>query len=224
MKEQFVPYELALKLKKLGFDEECFGAWKDNKKTPMKGYFENQIISSLDNAILAPLWQQAFDWFDTFNMYSEINRIPIGSDEWEYGFTIDYLPVEGKNFKRRSGCFKTFYSFTENGSTYMGAWKACLEKLIEILTVKKFLMMSIKMTDIELDLIRKWRIFQNKIEQFENTANIQLFEEIFSSHSEANRLIENFKYECRGSFLKFESYLDSHQKNLLLTFICQKYE
>lgn len=62
MEKQFVSYELALKLKELGFDEECFGAWKNNKETPMKGYFENQIMSSLDNAILAPLWQQAFDW------------------------------------------------------------------------------------------------------------------------------------------------------------------
>ena len=27
MKEQFIPYELALELKELGFNEECFGTW-----------------------------------------------------------------------------------------------------------------------------------------------------------------------------------------------------
>ena len=33
MKKQFVTYEIALKLKKLGFDEECFGYY-----TPMKDW------------------------------------------------------------------------------------------------------------------------------------------------------------------------------------------
>ena len=40
MKEQFVPYEQALKLKELGFDEECFT------------YFKNGIIDLDDEGIL----------------------------------------------------------------------------------------------------------------------------------------------------------------------------
>jgi hypothetical protein len=31
MEKEFVPYELALKLKKLGFDEPCFGLYEHGK-------------------------------------------------------------------------------------------------------------------------------------------------------------------------------------------------
>ena len=69
MKEQFVTYEIALKLKELGFDEECFGAFI----TKDRGYlivnttteFEFGIrLHQTENSTLAPLWQQAIDWFD----------------------------------------------------------------------------------------------------------------------------------------------------------------
>jgi hypothetical protein len=65
MKQEFVPYELAVKLKQLGFDEECFG------------YYHNlgskQLVISLRNLkednnseiqyFLAPTYSQAFRWF-----------------------------------------------------------------------------------------------------------------------------------------------------------------
>ena len=37
MKEQFVTYEIALKLKKLGFDEKCFGYYRPMKEWMMEG-------------------------------------------------------------------------------------------------------------------------------------------------------------------------------------------
>jgi len=69
MKEQFVTYEIAKKLKELGFDEPCFGYYVglgDNKDDPFKlveikcekGQFEHLA----DNVFPAPLWQQAIDW------------------------------------------------------------------------------------------------------------------------------------------------------------------
>ena len=64
MKKQFATYEIALKLKELGFNEECFGYYHINEGYT-KGYAfcysENTRTS--DCSVLAPLWQQVIDWF-----------------------------------------------------------------------------------------------------------------------------------------------------------------
>ena len=55
MKNQFVPYELAVKLKELGFDEECFGSWTDDGLF-CHGYSRYNMLKHC----VSPLWQQAF--------------------------------------------------------------------------------------------------------------------------------------------------------------------
>lgn len=76
MLEQFIPYEQALKLKELGFDEECLGYYnRDNLNSPELIYNPNHLKDSEDfntnnqkdceiyaGGILAPLWQQAFNF------------------------------------------------------------------------------------------------------------------------------------------------------------------
>ena len=68
MKEQFVTYEIALKLKYLGFDEECLGDYYiiPSDKTPNpNGEFlglKYEDVSSYTRLVSAPLWQQAIDW------------------------------------------------------------------------------------------------------------------------------------------------------------------
>lgn len=67
MEKQFVPYKLAVKLKELGFDEECLTCycnhWKDlqpylwDVNQPDYGEYWD-----LNSKVYAPLWQQAFDW------------------------------------------------------------------------------------------------------------------------------------------------------------------
>lgn len=64
MKAQFVTYEIALKLKELGFDEECLAhfdstSYQDlihNCENVMEGDF---VVESVGNSLKAPLWQQA---------------------------------------------------------------------------------------------------------------------------------------------------------------------
>lgn len=74
MKDQFVTYKIALKLKELGFDEPCL-AWynpngvfiwniccvdEDNDYTcSTKDMFKTDIHP---DGYLAPLWQQLIDW------------------------------------------------------------------------------------------------------------------------------------------------------------------
>lgn len=71
MKEQFVTYEIALKLKELGFDESCFAIFYQGKfmNGKIESYVWNLVNSVRTNSdcnsidiVTAPLWQQAIDW------------------------------------------------------------------------------------------------------------------------------------------------------------------
>jgi len=65
MKHLFVPYELAVKLKEKGFDEECLGYFDVDKGYTL-GYYlcyrEESFNSFLSEGIAAPLYQQVLDW------------------------------------------------------------------------------------------------------------------------------------------------------------------
>ena len=98
MKEQFVTYEIALKLKELDFNEECFGYFNEKKNLILASvsadkkfipfYYTNlyatkwlgSIFSSKNkknNICVAPLWQQVIDWFrDEKFINIEIIRFP----------------------------------------------------------------------------------------------------------------------------------------------------
>lgn len=57
LEKEFVPYDQALALKELGFDEPCFGFYNDMENNkPMGGNFP------CDGRNSAPLYQQAFRW------------------------------------------------------------------------------------------------------------------------------------------------------------------
>ena len=74
MKEQFVTYEIALKLKELGFDEECCALYRHEHLFNTLGF--EKINSDKQSVIAAPLWQQAIDWFrERYNLH----LIPIYS-------------------------------------------------------------------------------------------------------------------------------------------------
>lgn len=67
-------------------------------------------------------------------IYIVIDLEHLGSDEWEFAYTIKYLPKEAQNLKRRATSFKEVNSFVHaGGATYSGAWDSydeCLEKAI----------------------------------------------------------------------------------------------
>jgi hypothetical protein len=62
MEKEFVPYEQALALKELGFDEDCVAYYGEINGGEimlfLKKNFDNQALY-----FLAPLYQQAFRWF-----------------------------------------------------------------------------------------------------------------------------------------------------------------
>ena len=112
--KEFVPYELAVKLKALGFDEECFGYYHVNV-----GYTKGYAFCYFDKPkrfkdgfdLLAPTFSQAFRWFR--EKYCKLGCIQKAIDRNRFVYLIDDI-VFG------------FYD------TYEEAELACLEKLIEI--------------------------------------------------------------------------------------------
>ena len=66
MKKQFVPYEIALKLKELSFDEECLAYFSNDKYHDLhhscENVMEGDFVINNYNELKAPLWQQVIDW------------------------------------------------------------------------------------------------------------------------------------------------------------------
>lgn len=66
MKEQFCTYEIAKQLKSLGFEEKCLRYFINigNDEFGLMDDACEVLASELDeDQILAPLWQQIYDWF-----------------------------------------------------------------------------------------------------------------------------------------------------------------
>jgi hypothetical protein len=124
MNKEFIPYEQALELKKLGFNEPCFGEyrqWDGNK--PYLQLYQDLDGCSTDPAdyeytteCYAPTYSQAFKWFREKGLHSAILPKMTPSN------TIVYYIYEGKVKKDWDNCF----------NTYEEAELACLKKLIEI--------------------------------------------------------------------------------------------
>ena len=115
MKNEFIPYEQALALKKLGFDEPCFGYYNIdsfNLKTPtfnMGKPFEHKWC------LPAPLYQQAFRWF----------REKCGLNHF-----VEPDVDCGPNYYNAY----VLCSLVYHGNNYEEAELACLKKLIELST------------------------------------------------------------------------------------------
>ena len=119
--KDFIPYEQALALKELGFDEPCFAYYKD-KGDGQHVLLRNSIGGSQNSKhhnfdCTSPLYQQAFRWFrENYNLSHEIS----------YAGNIEEYPAYVKD-----------YIYGNNGIspsvfTYEEAELACLKKLIEI--------------------------------------------------------------------------------------------
>lgn len=122
MKEQFLPYEESLTLKKLGFKEDCLAR---HRKKQFQFYvaigpydYNTRPISETD--ISAPLYQQAFKWFrDTHKLNGQIAYCEYGiKSENSWSFTLDN--PTGEQFWE--GKFKS----------YEAAELSCIRKLIKI--------------------------------------------------------------------------------------------
>jgi len=131
VEKEFIPYEQALALKELGFDDVCLATWKNKKqniKLHFKYYLTNKALIGTDVGIIctAPLYQQAFRWFREKHGYF---TSPTESDDditKKYGWLITKNLDGGKIFINLIG-YKDSYEEAE---------LECLKKLKEIVKEK----------------------------------------------------------------------------------------
>jgi hypothetical protein len=110
MKNEFIPYEQALALKNLGFDEPCLAAYL----TAGRFLDISEYVNHGDYRILAPLYQQAFRWFREKHGLRHFIEFDDGH----------YNPVVQS-------------SLVYHCDTYEEAELACLNKLIILITPVK---------------------------------------------------------------------------------------
>ena len=135
MEKEFIPYEQALALKELGFDEESLYCYFPNPNYKMGEKFDlvettrilpSQIKNigklikdgSFENTILAPLYQQIFRWFrEKHNL-----------------FTQDFIDLDNKFTKNIVKVLNNGQDFfyLDYYKTYEEAELECLKNLIEI--------------------------------------------------------------------------------------------
>lgn len=133
MNKEFIPYELALELKELGFDEPCFGNYKKTHKELEKSFYchNSDYVDYNEAYIAAPLYQQAFRWFREKQYYSEITTECTQADG-SIGFSWRiWKPWLIEEWSPENGNDEWSYK------TYEEAEQACLIKLIEIVKEKK---------------------------------------------------------------------------------------
>jgi hypothetical protein len=138
MKIEFVPYEQALALKELGFNEPCFGNY--NNLTGTTRFFfgktnegcivwnkvpgTNDIVTS-NETILAPTFSQAFRFFrEKYDLDVSLS----GRKSMGYDFKISGL------IYNNGGRYVHISDFVF--PTFEEAELACLKKLIEIVKTK----------------------------------------------------------------------------------------
>ena len=128
MNKEFVPYQEALALKELGFNEDCFGYYNNHepKRGPrglvISGYQDHNEETEGDDLICsAPTYSQAFRFFR--EKYEYMPHIFRNSTSGRYSWKID---------DRHFYVDYTVYIF----NSYEEAELACLQKLIEIVKTK----------------------------------------------------------------------------------------
>jgi hypothetical protein len=133
MEKEFVSYEIALKLKELGFNEPCFTYYYE-----FNSNLRTHLVVDINNAwtysgntnfgfTLAPLYQQVFKWFREEKLIdlivSRYQSRDDGDTYYYYQITNDYGIEETRHFK-------------EGFFTYEEAELAGLQKMIEIIENK----------------------------------------------------------------------------------------
>ena len=113
--KEFVPYEEALALKELGFDEPCFAVYFN---TTQQLYFDKYINEfTKDVRTLVPIFSQAFRWFDEHTDLMGFVVPSIKDNHFDWLIRIDW--------EEEIECEEAYTSRSE-------AELACLRKLIEI--------------------------------------------------------------------------------------------
>jgi hypothetical protein len=129
MEKEFIPYEQALELKKLGFDEHCNTCYDKLQMVSSYGkdVFDYKNYNTSGYVVSRPTFSQAFRWFRE-NKLSDcyVYRYQERTDgSINYGYSIlNNFGIEETRFIK------------ENYTSYEEAELACLKHLIKIINEK----------------------------------------------------------------------------------------
>ena len=138
MNKEFIPYEQALELKELGFNENCFASYTYDRSNEGVMAFDikeqnglrwstntNEQRKQYKEPCTAPTFSQAFRWFrEKYGLYADL----FVDDDQTFGFCVSSFAEEGrcrldKPIKRQF-------------STYEESELECIKFLIEIVDRK----------------------------------------------------------------------------------------
>ena len=144
IKKEFILYEEALKLKKLGFDELCFTSYDDKKK--LRNPFDctedyNESVTYIEDTtcfvknselklkhwVAAPTYSQVFRWFEENHSIYVQKEVTTNVNEI---LDITYT-IKSWQFKPVEVIFDNVYDWTDRSKAEL----ACLKKLIELVDV-----------------------------------------------------------------------------------------
>jgi hypothetical protein len=155
MNKEFIPYEQALELKELGFNEECMAYYFIYQDVLHFDIMNNETVNNEVDAVkpycIAPLYQQAFRWFRK----QVFPKIVINEKGDSVQGMLSLLPLVYLNNYEIQVIKESIYHTLDNFSgakipsyqaahifngytvpTYEEAELACLKKLIEIVKNK----------------------------------------------------------------------------------------
>jgi hypothetical protein len=133
MNNEFVSYEIALKLKELGFDEPCFGKiYADGGSEQLSYPYKNSDQIGKVTSCSAPLYQQTFRWFmEKYNLRGFIGFRP---NVKKFDCHVYDMSLSGKEYVKQ----RTHEEFQKDPKvgTYEEAEIECIKELISIVKNK----------------------------------------------------------------------------------------
>lgn len=123
MNKEFVPYEIALGLKQIGFDEDCVGSYFNPNIQSIKyitTWRRNSTLNMGDDSCTAPTFSQAFRWFREKKVLGLVNPI----DDWNsWSYSILAEDLMSPFYEMKHG---------DEYKSYEESELACLAKMIEL--------------------------------------------------------------------------------------------
>ena len=99
MKNEFIPYQQALELKELGFNEPCLGKFFYNHLEIGGNWRNDDFKEDPDIFISAPLYQQVFRWFrEKYNLRGFIGFRP---NVKQFDYHIYDMSLSGKEYVKQ---------------------------------------------------------------------------------------------------------------------------
>ena len=143
MEKEFIPYEQALALKELGFDEECFSYYNYKEEMTFSSCFNKLPIIMSGKKCAIPTFSQAFRFFrEKHGLHHKIDFMVSRGYTYNeaYFFFIKktegstYIEIYDNSFDSKEYTFKEWNK--KRKGSYEEAELECLKKLIEIIKNK----------------------------------------------------------------------------------------